>query len=276
MFAKKFFHRVYNQSGQAILIIVLVMVVALTVGLSVATRTITSLRNSQDQSSSQKALSAAEAGVEQSIRNQASIGSSNNPQDLGNKASYSTTVTAVLGTKFLLNGNNQLSKDEGGFLWLGTPPWPSSNPGPWSGSISFYWGESGVACNNAALEIAVISGNSVATANVTKYALDPCTTRGNQFTTTTSTPPVVTASHSVSGISFHYSFTIPVSNGFLIKVLPAYSNSYVAVESTTALPKQGNIITSTGTSDTATRTVNVYAGYPEIPTELFPYNLFSP
>ena len=273
MFFKKAYSLAGNQRGQAILIIVLVMVVALTVGLSVATRTITNLRNSQDQANSQKALSAAEAGVEQSIKNNASIGTSSNPQGLGNNTSYSTVVSAVSGTKFVIGGSvSPLSKDEGGFLWLDTPPWSS----PWSPSgntnVSFYWGEDVNACNNAALEIAVVSGTSPSTAVVRRYAVDPCptATRGNNFTLATS------AGNSVSGHNFRYSYTIPVQNGYLIKVLPIYANAYVAVNSSITFPQQGKTITSTGTSDTATRTVNVYQGYAEVPTEFFPYSLFSP
>ena len=278
MFAKFFFHRLANQSGQAILIVVLVMVVALTVGLSIASRTITNLRNSQDQSSSQKALSAAEAGVEQSIKNDVSIGSSSSPQSLGNNTSYTTSVVAVSGTKFLLNGNNPVSKDEGIFLWLDTPTW--THPWPAGGgttNINIYWGDSSTVCNNAAIEIAIISGTSPATSTVKRYALDPCPTRGNNFITTTSTPSVIAVDNIVSGITLHYSYTISVSNGYLVKILPVYSNAYIAVDSgAISLPKQGSLITSTGTSNTATRTVNVYRGFPEIPTELFPYSLFSP
>ena len=269
MFIKKHFLDGNNQSGQAILIVVLVMVVALTVGLSIATRTITNLRNTQDQSNSQKALSAAEAGVEQAIKNQVNIGS----QSLGNNAKYVTTVTSVLGTQFVLNGGSPLTKDEGGFVWLDTPPTWASPWAPSGATITFYWGDTTDACSNAALELAVISGNNPATSTVKRYALDPCTTRGNQFITD---PSVTTGNYSIAGGTFHNSYQISVTKGFLIKVLPIYSNTNVAVVGSIALPKQGSVITSTGTSDTATRIVNVYAGYPEVPTELFPFNLFSP
>jgi len=57
-----------NQKGQALLIVVLVMVVALTVGLSIASKTIISLRTSTEEANSQKALAAAEAGIEQALK----------------------------------------------------------------------------------------------------------------------------------------------------------------------------------------------------------------
>jgi len=51
------------QSGQALLIVILVMVIALTVGLSVAVRTTTNIRTASEDENSQRAFSAAEAGV---------------------------------------------------------------------------------------------------------------------------------------------------------------------------------------------------------------------
>ena len=58
MFKKGVLNIFKDQKGQALLIIVLVMVVALTVGLSLVSRTITNIRNTREQASSQKALSA--------------------------------------------------------------------------------------------------------------------------------------------------------------------------------------------------------------------------
>jgi len=51
------------QRGQVLLIVVLVMVIALTVGLSVISRSVTTLRTTKESESSQRAFSAAEAGV---------------------------------------------------------------------------------------------------------------------------------------------------------------------------------------------------------------------
>ena len=52
------------QRGQALLLVILTMVITLTVGLSIASRNITNSRSSSEEESSQKALSAAEAGIE--------------------------------------------------------------------------------------------------------------------------------------------------------------------------------------------------------------------
>ena len=53
-----------RKSGQILILILLIVVVALAVGLSVASRNITNLRTSTQAEHSQRALSAAEGGIE--------------------------------------------------------------------------------------------------------------------------------------------------------------------------------------------------------------------
>jgi hypothetical protein len=269
-------YRLLDQKGQALLIVVLAMVVALTVGLSVASRSIVNLRNSQQDISSQQAISAAEAGIEQTIRNGASIARNN----LSDTTSYSTTLTTVEGNSdFLLNGNNKVSKDDATYIWLS--PY-SLNPSSlfqntWPGSsVNIYWGDSSTACNNAALEIVVLSG-SKAVPITTKYVYDSCASRlaANHFTSST------LVSHPISNITLYNRASIPVTNGFLIRVTPLYSDAYVGASSSDPvnypLPSQGSIITSTGTTDNnVKRVLNVFQGYPEIPAEFFPFGLFWP
>ncbi len=273
MFSKGVFYWIGNQKGQALLIIVLVMVVALTVGLSVASRTITNLRNTRDQANSQKALSAAEAGVEQAIKNNAGVAGSFTGKS--GSTTYSTTVNAVNGTvPFLLNGKNVVPKNDAIYVWV-TPY--SANPAnlwqnPWSGNLTIYWGNSSGDCNNAAVEISVISGSQAAPV-LTRYTADPCLARrgSNNFST------AAISNTTISGTRLYYSRAITITNGLLVRVNPIYSNAVIGVSGNIALPLQGNIITSIGTSDNTTqRKVTVYQGYPEIPAEFFPYILFSP
>ncbi len=265
---------ILNNSGQALLIIVLVMVVALTVGLSLASRTITNIRNTREQASSQKALSAAEAGIEQAIKSGANVAGS-----FSGNTTYSTTVTQVLGTsRFLLNGGGLVSKNDATYVWV--TDYLDNFTTSWSGDLSIYWGNSGQNCNNAnnmpsAIEIAVISG-SVASPVMTRYAYDPCQDRrsSNNFRPPTSDTPVL-----VSGTTLTYTATPPtLTNALLVRVNPLYADSVIgAYGGGTILPQQGKIITSLGTSDTNTqRKVTVFQGYPEVPAEFFPYILFQP
>lgn len=264
-----------NQKGQVLLIVVLIMVVALTVGLSVVSRTITSLRTSTEQVNSQKALSAAEAGVEQQLLN--------TNVSIGNKTigttSYNTTIASVSGTSpFLLNGGNLVQKDDGAYIWI-TPF--SSNPAnlwqnPWNGTLTIYWGSTSDICSQnpatntaAALEVTVIY-NSRANPLVSRYALDSCS-RGNGFS-------VVSPSLAPeAGRNFDYQYSIPITNGLLVRVTVLYASTYLAAYGGgNALPSQGSVVSSLGTSDNSQRKISVFQGYPEIPSELFPYSVFSP
>lgn len=264
-----------RQKGQILLIVVLVMVISLTVGLSVASKSITSLRTSTEEANSQKALSAAEAGIEQQIKNNVSIGRG----QLSSDASYTTSITPVLGTSFLLNGSNPVLQDDGIDLWLSDYSTDSSKiylnswpAGGGTGQVTIYWGDSSVACNNSALEIAVITG-SKASSSIARYALDPCASRA---ATNHLASPAVLPPATVEGKLFYHQTTITITSGLIAKIIPLYTNTHLAVTGTAAIPSQGSVISSTGTSGSSERKVNVFQGYPEIPSEYFPYVLFSP
>jgi len=273
-----------SQKGQALLVVVLAMVVALTVGLSVVSRSVTNLRNSQQEIDSQKALSAAEAGVEQAIKSGTSIPNNIFSSQTSNTA-YQTSLATISGeTAFLLNGNNRVSKDDAMYIWLTPYSFDSSklflDSDKWSGNLDLYWGNSLTACNNAALEIAVISG-SRAIPLVKRYAYDPC--RPNRSSKNNFAQPDSTnANKDISGIKLYNKVTVSISNGFLVRVVPLYADSYIGALGTKdsnspVLPPQGTIITSTGTTDNnVMRKLDVFQGYPEIPAELFPFSLFWP
>lgn len=258
-----------SQKGQALLIVVLVMVVALTVGLSVVSKSITNLRTSTEEANSQKALSAAEAGIEQSIKNNAPIAQGS----FGNSTTYSTNITQVLGTSFLVNGGNPVIQDAGADLWLSDYSENQANlyNNPWSGNLTIKWGTSSDSCSNAAIEVVVITGSKAAP-QVKRYTFDPCATRAsvNRF----SFAPLV--SGSISGKNFYYESTINISSGLIGKIIPLYTNTPVGVIGSVALPLQGSTITAVGKSGGTERKVNVFQGYPEIPSEYFLYNLLSP
>lgn len=261
-----------KEKGQALLIIVLVMVVALTVGLSVASRSITNLRTSTEEASSQKALAAAEAGIEQAIKNNVPIGLSS----FTNDTTYKTDITQVDGTNILLYGGNPVLQDNGIDVWLSNY---SSTPANlftsnlWNGDLTIKWGVSSDSCSNAAIEFVLIYG-SKQSPQVKRYAFDPCSTRAsvNHFT------PVSLVKSTTSGKDFYYETPVPITifSGMIGRVVPLYTNTPVALVGNFALPPQGSTITSVGNSGGTQRKVNVFQGYPEIPSEYFLYNLFSP
>ena len=261
------------QRGQILLIVVLVMVTALTVGLSVAARSITDTRTSQESSSSQKAFSAAEAGIESLIAS-----SSAGPRNIAgnfnnNKTNYSASVSNVTGTQLVLNNGSAVLKDDSIDVWLSTYP---TYTNPQTGYITFYWGQSVNACSNAALEFIILSGSTAAPI-MSKAAYDPCNPRylDNKFT-------FVGAGSALPG--YQDSVKINVTNGLFIRVIPLYAPATIAVQGVcnnvgancVPFPLQGSVITSTGTADNTQRKLVTYVYFPKLPTELLQYSLFVP
>jgi hypothetical protein len=248
------------------------MVVALTVGLSVISRSITTIRTSREEASSQKALAAAEAGIEQVLKTGVGIpiGTSFTGEP---KTTYGATPNAVSGTSILANGGNVVPKDEGADIWL-VPHDANNDPilsSPWSGNLTIYWGDTSGSCNNATLEIVVVYDPSPH--KFKRYAFDPCSSRvgNNNFSSALSGVNVI------SGKTFSYlTPAISVSSGFIVRVVPLYRNASIGVVGSIALPSQGFIIDSTGVSQGTTRKINVFKGFPQLPIQYFSYGLFSP
>ena len=260
------------EEGQALLIVVLIMVVSLTVGLSVAVRSMTNIRISSEDENSQRAFSAAEAGVEQALNQGNNFEVSGS---LANSTTYQTKVTALPETAFTVQNGTTILKDEPVDVWLSDYPDYTS---PWSGNLTVNWGTAGEACatsessnTQAALEIVLISGSKAAP-KLTEYLLDPCAARRvhNKFQSP-STP-----GNTVNGKSFAYKQTIVVVSGLIARVIPLYAPTVVGVEGSVALPAQGTVVTSTGVSDNTQRKIVSYRGYPKLPSELFPFIFFSP
>jgi hypothetical protein len=267
MFCKK-------QNGQILLIVMLVVIVASTIGLSLASRSITSLRTSTEEAESQKALAAAEAGIERALQGSVPIATSSNSSS--NTPGYTTQVDQVFGNNFLINGGNIITKDEGADLWLATyNSDPNLNYGaPWTGDLSIYWGDSSGDCKNAALEIIIVSGSKDDPTSK-RYVFDSCSQRilQNGFAPPQSTTPENIVSNGITK-TFPYGVTISVSDGLIARIIPIYGNVYAGVKGSSALPLQGYVITSIGTSGQANRKITVFKGYPQTYLPYLSYGLF--
>lgn len=259
-----------EENGQALLIVVLAMVIVLTIGLAVASKSIIGLRTSTEQAESQKALSAAEAGIEQLLKTSTDANLSGS---LSNNTTFSTVATQISGTNFLLNGGGLISRNDGTDVWLSDY---SSDPSliylnQWSGILTLRWGDDSGACNNAGLEVVIISGTKD-DPSLTKYAVDPCQDRAN----TNNFTYVSENQGTISGKILYYATSINIANGLIARIVPLYENSVIGVSGSSALPNQGSIISSSGKSGETERKVTVFRGFPKVPSELFPYNLFTP
>lgn len=263
-----------NERGQILLVVVLAAVISLTVGLSAIGRTITNTKVSVQEANSQRALSAAEAGVEKILNSTTKTVVDGTLTQSG----FNATSTPLSGAgPFVMNCSDQLNsdncwvyQDEGADIWLSNPvdfsnQWPSSG----TGVLTIYWIDN-PAPNCVAIEVSLLTGTSKTNPTLTRYVYDSCgVTRGNGFQAPSQ------GTFRVLGKDYNRSATINVTNGFVARVIPIYGNTRIAV-SGNGLPAQGNIIESTGTSGKSSRKIKVFKGYPRIPIEFFPYNLFIP
>ncbi len=147
---------------------------------------------------------------------------------------------------------------------------------PWTGNLTINWGSATDICDpsetintQAAIELILIYGTK-ASPSITKYALDPCASRTavNKFQAPT------IPGDTIGGKTYSYKKVLPVSSGLILRIVPLYSSSSVGVEGDVPLPSQGTVVIATGVSDNAQRKIVSYRGYPKLPLELFPYNIF--
>jgi Tfp pilus assembly protein PilX len=291
-----------KQAGQILLIVILVVIVASTIGLSLASRSITNLRSSTEEAESQKALNAAEAGIERTIQsNVLPTGIYIKGSNSSNNTTYTTHVEQVQNSSFSINGGIKIPKDEGADVWFvnhdsnGNPDYSSAVT--FNNYLHLYWGSPtetcGTANSPAAIQAIVITRNS-GTSEIKsyRYAYDSCS-RGNNFTTSESGNFTATE-HKITGVSYgnrtpeigdskDLAKNISDINNriILIRVVPIYKDSVIGVyacsragANCTVLPLQGYRIDSTGISGEANRKIRVFKGWPEAYLPYLSYGLF--
>ena len=289
-----------KQKGQALILVIVLLATVLTVGISVATRSVINLRDTRNQQESQKAYAAAETGVEKTLLQLNSgipisaINCTSPCINLSNNALVSSinVVQYPFGSSsndpyngnFALNDGNYLQQDRGADIWFvahktgGSVSVPDFNSGTWNGSITLDFqtpNSTFVNCDNTYPALALIVVYQGASGMETKrYTYDQCNSvRGNGFSQgTKSTAP----------LSSDYNWAtdpITITNGYFMHVTPLYSSTKVAVKYTSAsgykFPQQGNLIDSTGSSGDTNRKIEVFQGYPQIPSEFY-YGLLAP
>lgn len=285
------------QKGQALLVVILIMAVSLTVGLSMVARSITNSRTSNEEENSQRAFSAAEAGIQFASQSAVMLNINKGIQ-FNNYASATASATVVGNTPLLvLDGGDGVQQDQGVDLWLMNHD-TSNYSTALSGNLTVYW-QGNTSCtavgspsqiNTPALEFLLLTGSSANAAVLTHYVIDPCATnRNNNFSNTSltlSTSGISSSDCSTYNItncsSYNLSTTISnISNGLLMRIVPLYAGTLIAVKATNSsgspinLPKQGTQVTSLGAAGGTQRELIYYQGYPMLPPELFQYSFFA-
>ena len=296
-----------NESGQVLLIVILGMVVTVVFVLAIASKSIVTIKDTQQQKASEQAFSAAEAGVENALKQNTT---SNTYTGIVGNINYTASVSTSQSQQVILNNGQPLTKDKGFDLWLSSyssDPTQNYSSGISSPSFDVYWGAtSGHACTAtdgsttgvAAIEVLVFSANTSISPGsavppysniqpIQKFVIDPCNSApnraaSNNFSTSFSAGSSGAASFASS---YAYKATINASNvGLIARIVPLYADAPVGIYFNNGgpnFPAQGKQITSTGyigssQNNSIQRKLSVFQGFPQVPSEFFQYMLLVP
>ena len=256
------------QRGQTLLIIVLIMFVGLTVSLTLISRTTTDIKFSREFEESSRALSAAEAGIEEALRDITIAQAGPTPRSIGSaeyKIDYDDSVQGE--GPFSLG---KIEKENVGTVWLANY---NNGPGTFTqaytaNSIALCWKEADADPPDIEAIILYKDGSDYKVArDFYKYDLAGTGDCGNPGFYSKGTDISLPTGVTLLALRLKPIGSNPaiVGGGAFAAVDPPDGNP---------LPSQGKEIISTGKAGDTTRKVRVVKSYPSWP-EIFDYVLFS-
>ncbi len=288
-----------QNSGQALVVVLLILSVVLTIALSIASRSVTDITVSKKEEDALRAISAAEAGVEQLLKtgSGASIAGS---LPIGSTFNASISGLAQGTQEFAVP--TALAAGDATSIWFvahandGSLTCTAGLPCFTGDRVKICWGNPGTSSGSAtapAIEISVLhtsgSGNP-STAKIGRAAFDPNNSRrgDNSFT-------AADGSCTIESRTFAFSKEITLSSiGATARAVNTtlagpqtarlrlfYNSDADAVVGVSVnfpgngtLPQQGTKIESLGTAGESQRKVVVYRPYADIPP-IFDFGIYS-
>jgi len=284
-----------DRSGQALVFILLIVVVAVTIGLAVAARTITDVKLSTQTELSQRAFTAAEAGIEDALRRDL-VGYSgcDNDGSLTPLPDCPGLATAQFNVNITPTGGGQVFQTETPVNKDDVIELNLDGSGVSLGLL-IYWIKSGSTdelenplgiANPASIEISTIYQDASPPGNwfISKTAYNPsgtCATvaRSNGFSSAPGCGSFAVGTKTYTSQSGTLDTCAP---GFCsrqrLRIKPLYNQASIAVTKSFAgppdLPPQGYQIESTGTAGEVTRKIKVTKSLPYL-GPLFDFVLYS-
>ncbi len=281
-----------SASGQILVLVLLVVLVALTIGLSIASRTLSTLRNSAELDQSNRAFSAAEAGIERALVQLKTNPNACNETDCSASISgvdAKVSVTDAGGTTDAF-GVSTLDKDE--VIQVNLDSYEGT-------SLDLYWGNNGdnvgATCPNAsAVVVSVVYKDSSGSYGLHKGAYDGCLDSGrlaNNFdhsssSITVNPTTVLDLQDGETHGSYGYKVSLDLTPGgsyvasgslpVMVRVRLMYvGDKPIAFDpGANVLPFQGQQIISTAVVGGKQRTVKVLKTTSSLPA-IFDYALFN-
>ena len=275
-----------SQSGQTLIIILVIMVVSLTVGLAVASRSITDVRLSTQAEQSQRAFSAAEAGIEDALRQdlQAIVTAGGGSEgsfssDVGG-VPYTVTVTKAAESDTFAT-DRMVVKDDVAQI---------STKDADIDTLEIYWvdtsSDTEKTIPQASLEVSEIYKDSTGKWQMKKYAYNPPATVMLNSETNNGFTPVVDCGGSctISGKTFKYKtqINLAAAGTEIFRIKPVYNGATVAVKildcgsggDSCVLPAQSYTVESSSTIAGVTRKIQITKSLKTLPP-IFDFVLFS-
>lgn len=260
----------HRRRGQILLITLLVLTVATTIALSLIGRATIDLSMSNQLEESTRAFDAAEAGIEQALKT--GLGTAQ-PTVLTPGVTYDVSVNTIGGIQ---TGIYQVAhttlQNTTETLWLaehdasGALIQSSLADRYTANTLELCWSKETAPNPAAALEVSVLYYESVtASYMVGRIALDPnALTRLDNFDDARITTTGCGLGYYGTTLDFWTDFGITVNADALLslRVKPYYADTTIAINGTSLIPKQGNLIESVGkTGSGVSRKVVVYQQY---------------
>lgn len=264
--------------GQILLITVMLLATAITVIMTISFSSRTETQITKLEEGSQKALSAAEAGLEAAIQKKTNIVLQ---RDLTTFQDGSITgqanIVEVGGKEFV---TPLLQRDEQYLFYLTSYNQPTFGSDYWQNYLMIYTQSEAGAC--PALELTLIASDNSISRSVMDYCANIMTTGGINNIPTTAALPSDTPGDTVDQIKFAYRATNPINltstNKLLIvRVLNAStrigfkgSSRGDGIYDWVNLRSQGRLITSEAkTQDGITKRIELFQSYPQVPADFF-------
>ncbi len=260
--------------GQILLITLLILTVAATVALSLIGRATLDLSISNQLEESTRAFSAAEAGVEQALKS--GVGGT---KTLSSGVSYLVTVDDIAGASGIYQIAHQTPRDVTENVWLVEHSDATTiieTPTYINNTINVCWSPGATV---PGLVISVLYKDSATnTYQVARVAYDPtAAARNNNFDASGITSNGCGQSWYVKTLDFTALGIDPTADTLIaLRLRPVYADTTIALDGGAfGVPKQGNVIESTGTTGTGvTRKVIVYQQY-RAPLSIFDNVIYS-
>jgi len=260
------------QRGQVLLILMMLLATTITIVLTTSLSSTFTTQTSKLEEESQKALAAAEAGIDKTLaENNLNGSTSTNINSISGDFSGLATVSESNSKKTFVSPT--LKKDEAYTFYLATYNSQSnvfSNP-PYGGPLTIFYETGSSSCLEGALEISLIYGSSP-TYQIKRFIADA----GNTFGSGNPDNIGLTGGTTVEGTSFNcHTSTIILPSTYTspkLLIIKAFSlPTKIAIVGNSPLPSQGKTVSSTATSTKTgvTKQVVLFQSYPQIPSDFF-------